>query len=524
MSGFSLILILAAQAHTECWLQYKGWLNGGTNPSVADVKAELQSLAAAQDMPWEILCALYYQESGIRQFASDGKLLHNVAECKKNYQKYVLGWAVSAPTPPGLGMTQLTGGTASGVEPSPYTQIRTDWKANLAGGVQVLAGKWNAYIASSATPSFLVEPLSLNRDVIENWYIPLWRYNGYVGNYGSFPKKIWSHLKNRPGVLTQYLPESIPATHPDVVIAHFFDGSLGEAFVAKADGQWVCKHGSTFIGTVHLTSGAAPPPPPPGPTPVDLHLSVATATLNVRGGPGTSYPILGTVLAGQRYFATAQQGAWYRIWFDGYDGWVNSGYVGAGSGNSTQVSAATLEVRNAPGGAVVGSVAAGQKYGVSGTTAPWLRIYWAGGEAWIDSTGTTTPISAWPKLRRVTTGSLNVRSGPGTSYGIIGTAGLDQRYVAIGQSGEWYKIYFNGQTGWIHGAYTVAETGTCVKVATSPLNVRTGPGTTYSTVGQVSQGQLYFLAASSGSWRRIHWGGSTSRWVHGSYVTNVSVQ
>ena len=53
----------------------------------------------------------------------------------------------------------------------------------------------------------------------------------------------------------------------------------------------------------------------------------------------------------------------------------------------------------------------------------------------------------------VTTDNLNVRSGPSTSNDIIGTLNLDDTVEVIGTSGSWYKIDFNGQTGYISATY-----------------------------------------------------------------------
>ncbi|MEZ4357821.1 MAG: SpoIID/LytB domain-containing protein [Eubacteriales bacterium] len=49
--------------------------------------------------------------------------------------------------------------------------------------------------------------------------------------------------------------------------------------------------------------------------------------------------------------------------------------------------------------------------------------------------------------------SCNVRSGPGTSYSVVGTAPVNSVYTYISTSGDWYKINFNGTEAYIHGDY-----------------------------------------------------------------------
>jgi N-acetylmuramoyl-L-alanine amidase len=115
-----------------------------------------------------------------------------------------------------------------------------------------------------------------------------------------------------------------------------------------------------------------------------------------------------------------------------------------------------------------------------------------------------------------------VRSGPGTNYGIIGEIPYGQRYVAIAESGGWYKIYFKGNTGWIYGGYTVASSGSAAKVNVSVLNVRSGPSTGYAIIGEVHSPEMYVIEGSSGSWWKVNWGG-TQGWIHGGYTTTMTI-
>jgi mannosyl-glycoprotein endo-beta-N-acetylglucosaminidase len=74
-----------------------------------------------------------------------------------------------------------------------------------------------------------------------------------------------------------------------------------------------------------------------------------------------------------------------------------------------------------------------------------------------------TPVinSSNQRLLRVTTDILNVRSGPGTSHGILTTVSRNQVYTVLNSSNGWYQINVEGITGWISGEYAiiVAEIG-----------------------------------------------------------------
>jgi len=122
---------------------------------------------------------------------------------------------------------------------------------------------------------------------------------------------------------------------------------------------------------------------------------------------------------------------------------------------------------------------------------------------------------------RVTAGDLNVRTGPGLGYSIIGQVHLNQKYVRIGSSGSWRKMWYDHRTGWVHASYVVEDSAPERRVTASSLNVRTGPGTGYSIVGQAPQNSWWSVVGSSGEWRRIYYRGA-SRWVHGAYLSSSS--
>lgn len=51
-------------------------------------------------------------------------------------------------------------------------------------------------------------------------------------------------------------------------------------------------------------------------------------------------------------------------------------------------------------------------------------------------------------------GTLNVRSGPGTSYSVVGSLSTGKTADVVGVSGGWYKIKYGGGYGYINSKYT----------------------------------------------------------------------
>ena len=130
------------------------------------------------------------------------------------------------------------------------------------------------------------------------------------------------------------------------------------------------------------------------------------------------------------------------------------------------------------------------------------------------------------------TRSLNVRYGPSTQYAIVGSLKAGDAVQYLGQSGNWYLVSFNGQTGYSYGKYFAAAqpvvtnpqpvTGTSYVIAQTNVNVRTGPSTKYAKLGAIALGQSAALLGSSGNWYMIQWGAQTG-YVYKKYFTLSAV-
>lgn len=114
---------------------------------------------------------------------------------------------------------------------------------------------------------------------------------------------------------------------------------------------------------------------------------------------------------------------------------------------------------------------------------------------------------------------VNIRSGPGTGYGVVGGLGYGAQVSTYGSSYGWYRV--NG--GWISSSYTSAggggggggspESGYRTVVAGSGLYIRSGPGTGYGVVGSLGYGASVPTYSYSNGWYRTSGG-----WVAADYV------
>ena len=118
---------------------------------------------------------------------------------------------------------------------------------------------------------------------------------------------------------------------------------------------------------------------------------------------------------------------------------------------------------------------------------------------------------------------VNVRSGPGTDYDIIGGISYGSSVTITGQSGNWYIINYNGRTGYISADYVTISseeefTQTTATVNSSiGLNVRSGPGTTYSVLYTLDNGTVVTVTDKEGDWYKISYNGQAG-YVSGEYL------
>lgn len=329
--------------------------------------------------------------------------------------------------------------------------------------------------------------------------------------------------------------------------------------------------------------------------------------LNVRSGPGTDYDVVGNATAGEEFAVTGKDsdGDWWQIDFQGQPAWIHAPFVVAadaedvpvvGTGmtdasdsdeGTTEAAPAPLDailtvggdmnVRSGPGEEYdrIGGATAGEEFNITGVNedGDWWQIGFDGEIGWIyapfvtatnsenvpvvgdsmSETPTSETETVAPETEGATVtvlGDMNVRGGPGTDYDRLGGATEGEVFEVSGKSpdGEWWRIDFDGQSGWIYAPYvtaanvedvpvvgdaqaesTVPEDATTegpatpaepLAIAVGDLNVREGPGTEYDRIGGAYEGEEFSITgqSSDGEWWQIDFEGQ-SGWLYAPFVT-----
>lgn len=101
----------------------------------------------------------------------------------------------------------------------------------------------------------------------------------------------------------------------------------------------------------------------------------------------------------------------------------------------------------------------------------------------------------------VVTGSVvNMRSGPGTEYGVAGVIYHDTRLEITGRSGSWNKVRFGAMEGWVHSSLLKESDPQSLIIGVGVANLRSGPGIEYDIVGQASRDEVLTLVVAEGDW------------------------
>ena len=200
--------------------------------------------------------------------------------------------------------------------------------------------------------------------------------------------------------------------------------------------------------------------------------TVTASSLNVRSGPSTSYTVVTTVKKNDKVNILQSSNGWYKIeTSSGKQGWVSSSYISALNSN----------------------------------------------------TNNSTNNNTQSNIAIVNTDGLNFRNGAGTSYSIIKVLNKGEKVEVISESNGWSKVKHDSRLGYVASQYIDKATTnyTIKEVNIDGLNVRTGPSTSYATIGKLNKGTRVEVISESAGWSKINYNNKTA-YVSSGYLKAVS--
>ena len=205
--------------------------------------------------------------------------------------------------------------------------------------------------------------------------------------------------------------------------------------------------------------------------------------LNVRSGAGTNYSVIGSLSNGAKVEIVETSGSWYKIKYGNGYGYVSKDYVTVSSSSNS-------------GSTNTGNNNAG-------------------------NSSTTTTQSGTIKVN----GALNVRSGAGTNYSVIGSLSNGAKVEIVETSGSWYKIKYGSGYGYISKDYVVVNTRSIAEntvlregtAVTLSLKVRDESNYDANIMGSIAMGEKVSVIEDDGEWSKIQYN-DTVGYILNEYV------
>ncbi len=118
----------------------------------------------------------------------------------------------------------------------------------------------------------------------------------------------------------------------------------------------------------------------------------------------------------------------------------------------------------------------------------------------------------------ITGNGVNMRSGPGTNYQIIDTIPKGTVAEVLSQQDGWVKIYSARISGWVSASYVEIKQTPKVTVTGETVNLRSGPGTSYSKTGEALRGDQLTLIEKQGDWYKVKTASGTICYISTAYA------
>ena len=104
--------------------------------------------------------------------------------------------------------------------------------------------------------------------------------------------------------------------------------------------------------------------------------------------------------------------------------------------------------------------------------------------------------------------SLRLRSSAATTASTLDTAVRGECVVVIAKEGKWYRVNYNLQEGYMHSDYLTVNTKENAelgygKITGGGVNLRTGPGTSYSVAAVSGNGDRCYIIGINDGWYKV---------------------
>lgn len=293
--------------------------------------------------------------------------------------------------------------------------------------------------------------------------------------------------------------------------------------------------------------------------------TVQASVLNLREGPGLTYPVLKELKKGDPIEKIEQVGEWVKVQSGDKTGWVASWLIQPTQQTTEKTIAKKvvsqvdqLNVRNdaSMSASVLTKLSAGDQANFIRQSGEWVQIEFGSVNGWVNSKYVTiieekketsidkkATAEVAPEYYTVNVSAVNIRKKPDLSSKKLGVVTQDKTYKVEEREGNWVKIFYEkDKSGWIYVFYGTLsgekkddnkQTSSTSSTTTSSTekenlgfaqilydgtNLREEPNTNSAVVKRVNVGEAFEIIKATDDWYEIVVDNKTA------YIANWVVQ
>ena len=260
-------------------------------------------------------------------------------------------------------------------------------------------------------------------------------------------------------------------------------------------------------------------------------IEVSASSINVRSGPGLSYPVIASMKQGAAVEELSRSGDWIEVSVSGKTGWIaswltKSSEQAAAAASKTAVSSVNrLNVRAQAdmSASVLTQMNAGEQATILSETDGWAEVEFRGSRGFVSkeyisindiTSSNPAPAASDVSSIQIAVDALNVRKKADLTSSVQGTVKKGEIYTVLELEGNWVKIQLDGnKTGWVYSFYGHLSNETVEKktdssvdtvtIQTNGTNIRTQASTSSDVAARANAGDQLTVLAKQGDWYEV---------------------
>jgi len=273
-----------------------------------------------------------------------------------------------------------------------------------------------------------------------------------------------------------------------------------------------------------------------------------SSSVSIRTGAATAYSVQGTFKNGTNVCIIGKTNNFYKVSYSGITGYIDAQFVKIIAKPvvaqaqvpvvvyKAQVGISTgegISIRTGPGiqYSWQDGFHLGEKINILGTSGSFYKVSYSGKTGYVSNQYVIivplvepTPPTISKTLYGITTASVSIRTGAHINYSVQGIFNNGTNINIIGIAGSFYKVSYNGKTGFIDMQYVKIIDKPVMESITTPtviykaqycvttsdnVCIRTGAASAYSVQGTFNNGTNVTILGTAGTYYKVSYSGKT---------------